>query len=57
MKRPTAPTKHGYLFDGWFTGQVAYDFNQPVTSNLKLTAKWTAGDGHWSLAPAHGAAS
>lgn len=56
-KRPTDPTKHGYLFDGWFTGQVAYDFNQPVTSNLKLTAKWTAGDGHWSLAPAHGAAS
>ena len=56
-KRPTAPTKHGCLFDGWFTGQVAYNFNQPVTSNLKLTAKWTASDGHWSLAPAHGAAS
>ena len=56
-KRPTDPTRHGYLFDGWFVGQVAYDFNQPVTNNLKLTAKWTAGDGHWSLAPAHGAIS
>ncbi|MCT6919083.1 MAG: InlB B-repeat-containing protein, partial [Bifidobacteriales bacterium] len=56
-KRPTDPTRHGYLFDGWFIGQVAYDFNQPVTSSLKLTAKWTAGDGHWSLAPAHGAIS
>ena len=56
-KRPTDPTRHGYLFDGWFIGQVAYDFNQPVTSNLKLTAKWTTGDGHWSLAPAHGAIS
>ena len=55
-KRPTDPTRHGYFFDGWFIGQVAYDFNQPVTSNLKLTAKWTAGDGHWSLAPAHGTA-
>ena len=56
-KRPTDPTRKGYLFDGWFIGQVAYDFNQPVTSSLKLTAKWTAGDGHWSLTPAHGAIS
>ncbi|MCT6874543.1 MAG: chromosome condensation regulator RCC1, partial [Bifidobacterium sp.] len=46
----------GYLFDGWFIGDtpVAYDFNQPVTDNLTLTAKWTKGAGTWSISPDHG---
>ena len=54
--RPTDPTKDGYLFDGWFIGNtsVAYDFNQPVTGNLTLTAKWTKGAGTWGISPDHG---
>ena len=40
---PSAPTKAGYTFDGWFTDKdctVAYDFNAPVTDNITLYAKW-----------------
>ena len=40
---PTAPTKAGYSFDGWYNGATAFDFaNTPVTENITLTAKWTA---------------
>ena len=38
----TAPEKTGYTFGGWLNGEAAYDWTQPVTSNLSLTAKWTA---------------
>ncbi len=40
---PSAPTKAGYTFDGWFTDKdctVAYDFNALVTDNITLYAKW-----------------
>lgn len=40
----TAPEKTGYKFGGWLNGEAAYDWTQPVTSNLSLTAKWTAVD-------------
>jgi uncharacterized repeat protein (TIGR02543 family) len=43
--QPTAPTKTGFTFDGWY-GEAGlttlYDFNTPVTSNVTLYAKWTA---------------
>ena len=43
VKRPSPdPTRQGYQFDGWFTGNIAYDFSKPVTQNLTLTAKWTS---------------
>ena len=38
---PTAPTKAGYSFDGWYNGDDLYDFNTPVTENITLTAKWS----------------
>ena len=38
----TAPEKTGYTFGGWLNGEAAYDWTRPVTSNLSLTAKWTA---------------
>ena len=55
VKRPADPTRNGYLFDGWFTGStpVAYDFSQPVTGDLKLTAHWTRAD-VWSMSPVQG---
>ena len=42
--RPEAPTWKGHTFEGWFTesGEAAYDFATPVTSNLVLYAHWSA---------------
>lgn len=38
---PEAPTKDGYTFVEWLSGDAAYDWTAPVTGNLTLTAKWT----------------
>ncbi len=52
-KRPSPdPVRDGYQFDGWFTGNTAYDFSTPVTENLTLTAKWTPG--RWTISPDRG---
>ncbi len=37
---PVAPTRSGFTFAGWYNGDVAYDFDTPVESDLVLTAKW-----------------
>ena len=53
-KRPSPdPTREGYLFDGWFIGEVAYDFSKPVDKDLTLTAKWTP-NSTWSISPDKG---
>ncbi len=57
VKRPSPdPAREGYLFDGWFTGQVAYDFSRPVGKDLTLAAHWTpAGrNSRWSISPDKG---
>ena len=43
---PTAPTKEGYDFAGWYLDDAAtaYDFDTEVTSNITLTARWTKKD-------------
>ena len=41
---PTAPTKTGYTFAGWYTDAGctnSYDFLTAVTENITLYAKWT----------------
>ncbi len=38
---PTAPTKAGYDFAGWYVGETAFDFESAITQNITLTAKWT----------------
>ncbi|MCT6810968.1 MAG: InlB B-repeat-containing protein, partial [Bifidobacterium sp.] len=48
------PTRPGFLFDGWFSGDAAYDFASPVKGSLKLTAHWTAGTGRWTTSPKQG---
>ncbi|WP_367379022.1 InlB B-repeat-containing protein, partial [Bifidobacterium sp. A11] len=56
-KRPSPdPVREGFLFDGWFTGQVAYDFSKPVTKDLTLTAHWSpAGrNSTWGISPDKG---
>lgn len=39
-KKPTAPTRKGYIFKGWYLGDTEYNFNTKVTKNITLTAKW-----------------
>ena len=34
------PTKDGYIFDGWYLGDVKWDFSTVVQTNKKLEAKW-----------------
>ncbi len=44
VAEPTAPTKDGYKFDGWYTDKeltTAYDFETKVTKSFTLYAKWT----------------
>ncbi|MDT7511481.1 InlB B-repeat-containing protein [Bifidobacterium sp. H6bp9] len=56
-KRPSPdPAREGYLFDGWFTGDVAYDFSRPVDKDLTLTAHWTPAGRNtkWSISPDKG---
>ena len=38
---PSEPKKKGYDFGGWYLGDVMWDFANPVTENITLTAKWT----------------
>jgi len=38
---PTAPTRDRYQFAGWTLDEQPYDFNEPVTEDLVLTATWT----------------
>jgi len=36
---PTS-TKKYYVIEGWYIGDVKYDFSTPVTANITLKAKW-----------------
>ncbi len=38
---PSAPTRIGYTFQGWYNGDTKFDFSTPVTDNITLTAQWT----------------
>ncbi len=37
---PTAPTKEGYNFLGWYLGNVEYTFSIMPETNITLVAKW-----------------
>ena len=57
VKRPSPdPAREGFLFDGWFTGDVAYDFSRPVDKDLTLAAHWTPASRNsgWSISPDKG---
>ena len=41
--KPSNPTRSGYVFAGWQLNGVDYNFNNTVTGNITLVAKWTAG--------------
>jgi len=39
--KPQDPTREGYVFAGWYNGDVKFDFSTKITEDITLTAKWT----------------
>ena len=37
---PTDPTKEGFVFAGWYLGEVKYEFSVMPDTNIELKAKW-----------------
>ncbi len=42
VQEPGAPQKEGYIFVGWYLGDDEYNFENGVTKNIILKAKWIA---------------
>lgn len=40
VEKPDDPKKVGYTFKGWFNSEEEFNFETPITENIKLTAKW-----------------
>lgn len=40
VAEPDTPKRNGYEFGGWQLDGKAYNFNEPVTQNITLTATW-----------------
>ena len=40
IEKPADPKKEGYKFDGWYYDGSLFDFSTPITSDIKLEAKW-----------------
>lgn len=43
IQQPTAPTKDGYAFAGWYSDSgltQAFNFNTPISTDITLYAKW-----------------
>ena len=39
-KEPKAPTKRGFIFDGWYYNNNKFDFDAVVKRSMKLVAHW-----------------
>ena len=54
---PGELTEDGYTFIGWYADEdhkTEFDFNQPITGNTTVYAKWTANDYEVSFITEHG---
>ena len=38
--KPENPSKEGFWFLGWYVGENGYEFAQPISDDLTVTAKW-----------------
>ena len=38
--KPTNPTKEGYIFKGWYVELEEFDFDEKISSDLTIVAKW-----------------
>ena len=61
--KPKAPTKDGFIFDGWYKdaeSETEFNFSTPVSSDITLFAKWHSstpefkGTGYTELTPEAG---
>ena len=62
--KPTTPIKEGYTFAGWYKGDTVWNFDDPVTSDMTLTARFTkkssspgGGNGGGNTTPINGGGS
>jgi len=39
-QRPSAPSKRGCVFAGWYYNEEEFDFNSPITESITLYAEW-----------------
>ncbi len=42
VEKPSDPVRRGYTFGGWLCGETQYDFSEPVSKDLTITAQWSA---------------
>ena len=50
--QPTAPTRSGYVFGGWYKEAACtnlFDWNTTITENIILYAKWTPGKASFTV--------
>ena len=52
ISEPETPIKEGYAFNGWYQNEndeKAFDFNQEITEDTTLIAKWSKVNGEYSI--------
>ncbi len=42
ISEPTAPTKEGYTFAGWYLDDVKFSFSTKITRDITLKARWSS---------------
>lgn len=42
VSRPDTPSRENFYFEGWFVGDVKYDFESPIEGELTIKAKWSS---------------
>ena len=40
VQKPQTPVRPNYVFYGWYCGENEFNFNQPITENTTLRARW-----------------